>query len=300
MAMEFISPELSTKYTLTGFGGVRAVFNDPTDADYVGVLTEITGLDSAEVREEGDVLPGRSGGMHGQFLHGRRPITLTGKVFGHATSAARSDRLGRLQAIVGAAVPYGEVKLSWARAGGDDMTVAVRTQQPLRVSGAWVKEFQVALVAPDYRIYQGSSFQTVAMGSPNTTINLTGTAPVSPRIRFQANLTHNTAFTIGMYAAGVYYQALTLTPDLVALGYPGTGAQTVAQIEIDCDKHTIKAMQSGGTVGVTPLTTVYNWLSPTSEWPVLDPYSVLGNVIRYSGSIASVTGGAVDYRNAWY
>jgi len=60
--------------------GIRVVFNDPSDADYVGVLSNISGLDSPDVREAADDLIGDDGGVHGNFYYGRRPIVLEGMI----------------------------------------------------------------------------------------------------------------------------------------------------------------------------------------------------------------------------
>lgn len=75
-------PQYGVKYVLTGMqgDGVRVVFNDPADADYVGVLTNISGLDSPDLRESADDLIGDDGGIHGNFYHGRRPIVLEGMI----------------------------------------------------------------------------------------------------------------------------------------------------------------------------------------------------------------------------
>lgn len=96
MAYYPLATEFNAYYRLVGADGVSvAVFNDPTDANYVGALTEVTGLDSAEVREAASDLPEADGGAHGAFYLGRRPITLSGRVFGHATVAERNLRLDR-------------------------------------------------------------------------------------------------------------------------------------------------------------------------------------------------------------
>lgn len=73
--------------------GVTATFNNPFDPNYVGMLTEVTGLDSPDVRENSEDLVESDGGVHGRFYYGRRPITLSGKVFGHASLAERAYRL---------------------------------------------------------------------------------------------------------------------------------------------------------------------------------------------------------------
>jgi hypothetical protein len=89
------APENDATYRLVN-GPHVAVFNDKLDPDYVGTLSEITGLDSAEVRESFEDLVQADGGVHGDFYYGRRPIVLTGKSYGHPTVALRNYRLDKL------------------------------------------------------------------------------------------------------------------------------------------------------------------------------------------------------------
>ena len=96
MAYAPLANEIGAVYTLTSADGLSvAVFNDPTSPNYVGALTEVTGLDSAEVRESASELIEADGGAHGSFYLGRRPIVLNGKVFGHSSIAERNARLDR-------------------------------------------------------------------------------------------------------------------------------------------------------------------------------------------------------------
>lgn len=81
------------RYELVGPDGTRAIFNDPTDPSYVGMLTEVTGLDSPEVRESAQDIVEGDGGVHGSFYFSRRPITMTTRVFGHASLAERAARI---------------------------------------------------------------------------------------------------------------------------------------------------------------------------------------------------------------
>lgn len=87
--------ETGAIYKLTNPNGAVAVFNDSLDASYVGMLTEVTGLDSPEVRESADELIEADGGTHGNFYFGRRPVVMNGRVFGHASVLERSTRLDR-------------------------------------------------------------------------------------------------------------------------------------------------------------------------------------------------------------
>jgi hypothetical protein len=92
MARMPFSPQLNAIYTLQ-YAGFKAVFNDPFDPDYAGMLTEVSGLDSPDIRESAEDLVESDGGVHGNFYFGRRPVTLSGRIFGHATAADRDRRL---------------------------------------------------------------------------------------------------------------------------------------------------------------------------------------------------------------
>lgn len=159
--------QIDTKYTLTGPDGTVAVFNDPTDPNYVGVLTEITGLDSPEVRESADDLVQMDGGIHGDFFYGRRPMVLTGIFLNPASATDRNTRQDRLMRATNAL--RGNATLRWTPSGGVEQFLALRRQQPLRVEGNWQKQFQVALVAADPRIYSWAlNSQTVSAASGGT------------------------------------------------------------------------------------------------------------------------------------
>jgi hypothetical protein len=144
-------PQIDATYVLVGPDGTRAVFNDQTDRDYVGMLKEVTGLDSAEVRESAEDLVQQDGGVHGDFFYGRRPMTFTGIILNPATVDQRNRRMTKLMRASNAMRV--DATLSWTLDGGYQQFVRVRRQQPLRITGAWQKEFQLAVVASDPRIY---------------------------------------------------------------------------------------------------------------------------------------------------
>jgi hypothetical protein len=163
-----VGPQIETKYVLTGPDGTRAVFNDQLDADYVGHLTDITGLDSPEVRENAEDLVQFDGGVHGDFFYGRRPIVMEGITYDHGTSEERNSRIARLQRASNAM--RGDATLTWTPDGSVPLITRVRRQQPLRVSGGWNKNFQAALVAEDPRIYSADLHTSeVVAGSTGTT-----------------------------------------------------------------------------------------------------------------------------------
>lgn len=160
--------QTSAKYTLTGPDGTRCVFNDQTDRDYVGALTDVTGLDSPDVRESADDLVQMDGGVHGDFFYGRRPMTMSGLILNPLSVDDRNRKMTKLQRASNAM--RGDATLTWPTADGHEQFVKVRRQQPLRIQGGWQKEFQLALVAADPRIYNTTlgSTQISATGGSGT------------------------------------------------------------------------------------------------------------------------------------
>jgi hypothetical protein len=144
-------PQLSTKYTLTGPDGTVATFNDPSDPNFVGSITEVTGLDSPEVRENAENIVGMDGGVHGSFFHGRRPITLAGTIYNVTSNEDRNIKVTKL--LQSSNAMREDATLEWTPAGGERQFVKVRRQQPVRITGGWSKSFQLLLVAADPRIY---------------------------------------------------------------------------------------------------------------------------------------------------
>lgn len=144
-------PQLSTKYTLTGPDGTVATFNDPADPNFVGSITEATGLDSPEVRENAENITGMDGGIHGNFYHGRRPITLSGSIYNVKSNEERNIKITKLTQASNAMRE--DATLEWTPDGGERQFVKLRRQQALRITGGWAKNFQVLFVAADPRIY---------------------------------------------------------------------------------------------------------------------------------------------------
>lgn len=148
--------ELNVVYTLVGPDGTTVVFNDQSDPNYVGVLTEISGLDSPDVRESADDLVEQDGGIHGNFYYGRRPVVLSGIILNPASPTQRNARQALLSRASNAMRTGGDATLTWTPSGGVQQQIVVRRQQPLRISGAWQKTFQLPLVAADPRVYSSA------------------------------------------------------------------------------------------------------------------------------------------------
>jgi hypothetical protein len=148
--MIYLGVEYGAKFVLEGPNGTRAVFNDSTDADYVGDLSpESSGLDAPEMREDSASRVEADGAIFGDFFADKRPVILQGTII--ATSKAqRNERVGKLRAASDAKTT--NATLWWEDAAAGKLRVDLRRQQPLRVTGGWVKTFQLSMVAADSRI----------------------------------------------------------------------------------------------------------------------------------------------------
>lgn len=136
--------EFSTPYVLTGPDGTRAVFNDEADVDFVGFASDISGLDSPDVREYADENTQADGGSHYDFFFGRRPVVITAEVLA-ASVAERNARVNKIRKA--SAAMRADATLKWTPVGGEGVYLSLRRQQPVRVTGGWVKQVQIPLVA---------------------------------------------------------------------------------------------------------------------------------------------------------
>lgn len=188
-------PELSAVYTITGPDGTQAVINNSASANYVGTFSQdgLTGLDSAEIRENAWSLVEADGGVHGPFWLDRRPVTLSVEILG--TSAAdRNAKMQRFKLATGRALRADGV-LSWTtpNGGGPNQQVSFRTQQPVRESGAWLKTGFVGLVCADPRIYSTTiNTKTQVAADGNQTWTNQGDYPAPPSLRINGPGTNPT------------------------------------------------------------------------------------------------------------
>lgn len=218
MALTPLGVQLSTKYTLTGPDGTIATFNDPTDANFVGYITELTGLDSSEVRENAELIAGADGAVHGEFWYGRRPITLAGEIPNVVSSEDRNKKLTKLMQSSNAMRL--DAKLNWTPDGGIPVEVRVRRQQALRVTGGWVKSFQLLVVSSDPRIY--------SVEEPEATAELVTSASI---------------------ATGTQPQGIASSPDFKFVYVANNGANTISVFERNTEtgKLTAKETKACGT-----------------------------------------------------
>lgn len=172
----------SAQWVLTGPSGFRAAFNNEADADYIGALNgdeAVTGMDSPEVRAAVYDRVEADGAIFGNFYHGNRPITLNGQMLA-ATVADRNARENKLYKAVNDCMRANGT-LSWTPSGSTSQQVYVRKFQPLRMRGAFVKDFFISLIAADPYIY-GATLNVSAATAPATDVTITneGSAPREP------------------------------------------------------------------------------------------------------------------------
>lgn len=206
------APQKGAPYTITGPTGVVAVLNDTTSSDYVGMISDITGLDSPDIRESAEDLVQADGGQHGYFYFGRRPIVITVQVFGHADALTRDTRLDKIARATNAM--KADAILSWTNqpsASYLPMQTWVRRQQPIRVSGGWTKEVQIPLVS-QYAPLFGQTLRTSAGAGPLVVENR-GSYPAYPVVRVTAVTTsvNPTIAVTGVGGGTLITTGLTIT-----------------------------------------------------------------------------------------
>jgi hypothetical protein len=174
--------EVGILYRLTGPDGMAVSFNDPTQPDFIGYIEEITGLDGPDTREASELLVEGDGGVHDEFWHGRRPVTISGLLDPNAFGAERNLEVTRLLQATNAM--RGDAVLTWTPTGGVPVRLPLRRQQPPRITGARVKAFQLSMIAADARILAA----TAGAWSALPTTAPTGFLPQSELATYRAAL----------------------------------------------------------------------------------------------------------------
>jgi hypothetical protein len=138
--------EHGSMWTITSPQGYDVTFNQVGSPFY---LEEITGFDSPNVRQSVEDIPEYDGAVFGNFYYGSRPVTFRGRIIsGSATS--RNLAVVQLQRALRALRDDATI---WAYPTGlPPMRMAARVQN-LRITGGYVKEFQIGMIAADPRIY---------------------------------------------------------------------------------------------------------------------------------------------------
>lgn len=141
------APELGAFYSITGPDGSICTFNNPADANYCGMVSDITGLDSANVNDSSADLTQADGGFVGSQFYGRRPITMTVQMFGYADVLARNTQMAKIRSATNAMRADGTFAFLGTAAGAIQMATTFRRQQPTRFTGGWAKTVNIALTS---------------------------------------------------------------------------------------------------------------------------------------------------------
>jgi Siphovirus-type tail component, C-terminal domain len=167
--------EIGIPYLLVGPDGTRAVFNDPSDPDFVGYLdgeNGITGLlDGAAVRENTVDRVEADGAIHGLFWRGRRVGTLQGILRPEASIAVILGAEQRLK--LASRGLRADCQLRYTPTGQTHERVLFlrRTAAP-SITGRRPKQFQVALASADHRVVSSEEeLVTIAAGGTGEASN---------------------------------------------------------------------------------------------------------------------------------
>lgn len=282
--------EASAVWTLTGPDGTQAQFNVGGDL----ILEEVSGFDSATVRQNVEDLPELDGAACGDFFLGSRPITLSGRV-ASATAAARNATVANLQRA--ARGLRSEITLVSQPQGMPVMQTTARLQS-LRVSGGFVKQFQLALVCADPRFYS----QTLNSVSATGTVSTTGASfPWAFPVSFGGG-------TGGTASAAVSNAGNMTTPPLFHITGPVTNPRlTLYETGESLYVDNLTLATSGDTLDidiwnrtavVNSVTNVYSHIRfPDSVWWLLQPGA--NTVQLWASSSSAGVSLQAQWRDAW-
>jgi hypothetical protein len=227
MAYQPYSPQISCPYYFTGVQQIgsaiitqNATFNDPNDANYVGDLTEVTGLEMPDIRESAEDRVQGDGGIQGDSFFARRAVVFSGTITGHSTMYEREARLDKLRRMMSAGMrktAQGGLSVHWQNlptASNPALRLNLMPQGPLRVSGGWIKNFTFGVVAPDPVIqsYQPSTAGPALPGVSLVTENV-GNWPSSVSIDIKGPVTNPTVTNLATgdvlrFTSGFFVPAL--------------------------------------------------------------------------------------------
>ena len=172
-------------YTLAALEGaewVVAVFNDSSNPNFVGYLTGVDGLDSAEVRTSGDDYAEADGGYNGPAYFGRRPIIFEG-ILPQSTETIRQARIEKLERI-GRIAMRQDAYMSWTPADGITRAIAFRRNGRWPITGLVDKRFIAPMIAASHLIESNSAFTLNDAAAPlSVAPNNAGNAVALPVVK---------------------------------------------------------------------------------------------------------------------
>ncbi len=280
-------------YELEGPDGTTVVLDGTGDEDTAFRIHDVDGLDSAEQRGSIHSIPEEDGVDFGDFYLGQRSIVFDGTI-------RTEDVPDRNQAIVNLArasmALRGDAELRFQPDGMPALFVRVRREQRLRVAGKVVKEFQLALVAKDPRLYT----QALATAEADAVVALGAAFPWVFPVNFGGGSGAFAAVTIdnvGNYKTPAQFTIhghvadprLVLASTGETLYLDGITVQTGETVVVDMAARTV--VRSDGT-------SLYSHVRrPGSTWWEVPPGS---QTVQLLG-LGSGTGVSLDaaWRSAW-
>jgi hypothetical protein len=270
-------------YTLTGPTGVRAVFNDPTDRDFVGWLNAPpSGLDGANTRAGSEDIPEGDGAIPANGYLGARPWTLSGivdvepRLPGEELLVEAVYINQRIERIKDAARALrDDATLTWSAQGGAPVMLRARRSQRPVFSDRWPKTFLISMESADPRIVSQIVNVAAATGGAAITARNNGTWGALPII------TLRDTWTNPIVASATTGEDLRLT---------GNGGLSMTSGDILVLDAAARTVTLNGTVNR------YDRLAfPTSEWFEIVPGD---NALSASGG-GSGASWQVAWRDTW-
>lgn len=262
---------LGITYTLTHPDGTIAVFNAPSDPNFVGYLTDIAGLDSPEVREQGDVYVERDGGINGNNYFGRRPIVLEGLI-PQSAEALRQARIEKIQRVTNAM--RSDVTLTWTEPQDSiQRRILLRRQAPVRITGGVDKRFTLGLVSASHLIESASTTTTTDNAAPlSMNVTNSGNAEAMPVVRVS---------NVG--GAGVTVSPLTVTIAGVTAYKLNYAIPVGRRVDFDCMARTVKDDTGANLYQYLDFAaTTWKCLPPGASVAAADRGTILDVIYRHS------------------
>lgn len=240
-------------------------------------VTDIGGLDDADVRDAREPNPGRDGEMAMPAYYGGRTITITGKIMAANVRSLRQMQQD-LRTAFGALV---EAPMIFNNGASATVYITVRKSAPVQMREVQgdqfpTREFMVTVRASDPRFY---SSVTQSAGATNITTNKTfvatntGNASTEPVIRVNGPLlalaTNQTEWSIRNTTTGEYFYlpvsavtaASTFTVDINTRARTITGGYTYASFRSGSQFPNVRpggnTFQIVGLTGVGRVTCIY-------------------------------------------
>jgi hypothetical protein len=166
--------EYGVQWTITAPDSSTVTLNDGNGL----YLEEVTGFDSPNVRENVEDLPEADGAIAGDFWYGSRPVTLSGRIVG-STATARNTKISQLTSALRGL--RGNVVLQTTPSGFPQMRAYGRVQN-VRITGGFVKSFQVGLICADPRMY-GTTLNSQSTSTASLSVTNAGNYYAPPVLR---------------------------------------------------------------------------------------------------------------------